>query len=332
MDPSETTPGLTRRGCKRLALAALTLLAAVVVATGVVLHLANRALREAIAEADQLDPGWRFEDLERARAAVPDADNSAPVVMAAMARLPGPVPAPPTAADPGLEQRLSQVPLPCRPPRDLVEELRRETDRAAAALDLARDLADRPTGRHPITWSKDLIGTLLPHVQKTRDLARVLSLDARRRALDGDAFGALRSCTAVLNAGRSLGDEPTGVSQLVRAACGRIAAQSLEWSLAQTQAPGPALERLQQALAREAEEPLQLRAARAERVILHQSLQLVRAGRFDYAGYGIRLPALDRATFHLPDRGQAARCQAPYLRYLNRQVEIAKLPPEQQQA
>src|SRR5258708_4808182 len=38
-------------------------------------------IREAEAEADRLDPGWRLEDLEAARAKIPDAENSALVVI-----------------------------------------------------------------------------------------------------------------------------------------------------------------------------------------------------------------------------------------------------------
>src|SRR4051812_4621128 len=41
---------------------------------------ADRRYREAVALADRLDPGWRADDLERARADVADAENSAPIV------------------------------------------------------------------------------------------------------------------------------------------------------------------------------------------------------------------------------------------------------------
>src|SRR4051812_45747097 len=39
-------------------------------------------LHRAIAETDALDPGWRLADLEAARAPVPDAENSALVIIA----------------------------------------------------------------------------------------------------------------------------------------------------------------------------------------------------------------------------------------------------------
>jgi hypothetical protein len=50
--------------------------------------LGREHLRSAVAEADELDPGWRWEDLEKNRAAVPDAENAALRVVAAHGLLP----------------------------------------------------------------------------------------------------------------------------------------------------------------------------------------------------------------------------------------------------
>src|SRR5262249_32651780 len=100
-----------------------------------------------------------------------------------------------------------------------ITALRAELKKAAAALADARKLTDLPEGRYPITYSPDWIGTLLPHVQDAREVAHLLECDADLRAQDGDADGALASCRAALNTGRSLGDEPILISQLVRIAC-----------------------------------------------------------------------------------------------------------------
>src|SRR5262249_29176942 len=48
----------------------------------------RRALERYLAELDQEDPGWRFEEIEAARPEVPDAENSAQVVAAVAQRLP----------------------------------------------------------------------------------------------------------------------------------------------------------------------------------------------------------------------------------------------------
>src|SRR5260370_6994221 len=54
--------------------------------------LYERDWREALAEADQLDPGWSFAELEAKRAEIPDEENSARRVLAAHAIFPDPWP------------------------------------------------------------------------------------------------------------------------------------------------------------------------------------------------------------------------------------------------
>src|SRR5262245_37034032 len=49
---------------------------------------ADRELQTAIEEVDRRDPGWRMEELEVKRAAVPDGENAAHVVLRAAGRLP----------------------------------------------------------------------------------------------------------------------------------------------------------------------------------------------------------------------------------------------------
>jgi hypothetical protein len=313
--------------------AAAVLLVAVPV--GVYFYLSyaqERAVREAVAEADRLDPGWRFEDLKRARPDVPDAENGALLVRAAFAKKPrGWLVGLPGGDPPNLEDRLAELPPPRRPDEADRKELRAELEKVAAALDVARGLADRPRGRYAVAWSQDLIATLIPHAQEAREVAGMLSLDALRQALDGDGEGAVRSCQAALNAGRSFGDDPAPISQLVRAACARRAVRALEQVLAQTEAPAKSLEGLQRLLEEEAEAPLELIAARSDRVTFYQALEVMRTGRFNRQTYGMRSSYLGPTGDAIIDRGRAGACEAAYLRYFNEVVEIAKLPAEQQQ-
>ncbi len=317
----------------RRALALLGLAAVLAVVVGVYLYFdyaRERDLRETIAEADRLDPGWRFDDLEAARAEVSNAENGAPLVLAAAARMPGRWPAPPPAGGPELEERLANLAPPERPDEADLKNLRAELAKVAAALDVARDLADRPRGRHTVAWSADLISTMMTHVQQTRDVARLLAFDARLRALDGDTEGALRSCRAALNAGRSLGDEPALISQLVRVSCARQGVRALEQVLAQGEASPKALEDLQRALAEEAEEPWELTGARAERAFYFQALGAMQNGKVNRANFGLRSSVLGPTGDNFIDRAQARACQAVYLHFDNQLVEIAKLPPENQ--
>ena len=60
-----------------------------------------------------------------------------------------------------------------------------------------------------------------------------MAADAAIRAHDSDADGALESCRAVFCVGRSIGDEPFLISQLVRVAIGGVALNSIRRALAQ---------------------------------------------------------------------------------------------------
>src|SRR5262249_11968450 len=129
----------------------------------------------------------------------------------------------------------------------------------------ARKLVALPQGRHAIQYQPDYVSTLLPTVQHTREVAYLLTLDAVRRAPDGDGRGAVESCLASLNAGRSLGDEPCLICQIVRGACRRLTARAIERTLALTEPPPETLAEVQRAIQAEEAEPIYLYGLRGER-------------------------------------------------------------------
>jgi hypothetical protein len=86
-----THPPPPRRRWKWTRRVAIAVLLLVVVASGTIgllFFLAQREWREAVAEADRLDPGWRLEELEAKRAQIADADNAALCTLAAYKLLP----------------------------------------------------------------------------------------------------------------------------------------------------------------------------------------------------------------------------------------------------
>ena len=327
--PSAVDAPPRRRPFLRLVLVLLAVLLLGVGWLGYLWYSTDRAIRTAVAEADRLDPGWRLADLEAARAAVPDAGNSALQVQGAAALLPTPWP-PPGTSSPSLEDEVDQVPAPVRLGEPLSRALRADLTRAAPALAAARRLAGMPRGRYAVTWSADGIGTPMRHLEQIPRVAGLLRLDAVLRAQDGDVDGALASSRGALNTGRSVGDEPAVVSQSVRLLCQRLAVKGLERALAQGEASEPALAAVQRLLEEEEKEPLQLIAARAERADVHQFLELMEAGRFDRDAYKLRSPTGSYRVDNVVDEGKARATHAAYLRYLTELVEIAKLPPEQQ--
>src|SRR5688572_21570884 len=68
----------------------------------------ERQVQEALAAVGHVDPGWHFADLEARREPVPDAENSAPRVLAARQLIPK------TWPDPKLDESLFKVAAPVR--------------------------------------------------------------------------------------------------------------------------------------------------------------------------------------------------------------------------
>ena len=154
------------------------------------------------------------------------------------------------------EQRLS---------RESRQRLQAAVDEAAPALEEARRLADLPTGRFPIAWTRDGISTLIPHVSAIRAVANLLVADAILESEAGNADAALVVCRAILNAGRSIGDEPAAISQRRRMDIRETACRQLERALAHGQPAELALVALQNDFEREEKEPVLLFGLRGER-------------------------------------------------------------------
>ncbi len=306
----------------------------------------DQRLKRAVAEADRLDPHWRLDDVLAERADIPDEDNGALIVIAVKSKMPSRWPAwdlPPSDGAPESEPSLGDSLRELKPNEALTPRersaMRGEMERAAAAIQEARKLADRPRGRFQIAYSRDYISTLMPNIQDARQTAQVLSYDALFRAQSGDLDGAVVSCRALVNNGRSLGDEPTLIAQLVRMAIRAIAAGQAERTVGQGEPDADGLAGLQRALEEEAEEPLFQYCMRGERAgmdRLMQSLQdggtsvkqmqgLLNSGSRRNGGW-----AGEELTLYLP--GTVTNNRAALLERMNRMVEISKLPPGEQAA
>ncbi len=83
-EPTMTAAAPSRPRCHRrwLLLGVPVAIALAVLAFFLLPDPSERELREAIAEADRLDPGWRWEELEARRKAIPDEENAALCVLA----------------------------------------------------------------------------------------------------------------------------------------------------------------------------------------------------------------------------------------------------------
>ncbi len=254
-------------------------------------------LSRAIAAADRDDPNWRIGDVMANRITIPDAENSALVVAAALKHLPenwpdapwpgSGLPKPPPPPSMEVYTRLQDYPAGYLLRDDLAFDIRLALDDVADALRIARTLVEYPRGRHEITLGPTILDTPLAETQATRSIARLLQMDAVLRAHDGDLDGALDSCRAILNTGRSIGDEPFVISQLVRILIGGIALDTARRVLALGEPSDAAIARFQALVDDEAAQPLLTVGVRGERGGMDEMIRRMRTGQIqmsDLAG------------------------------------------------
>ena len=113
-------------------------------------------------------------------------------------------------------------------------ELRAFLQRQAAALALLHKAGDKPGCYFDRDYGRPSIDMLLPELQGIREAARLLSLDARCQAADGDLQSALADCRVMLIMAEHTGSDPMLVSLLVSAAIDSMGLSTLEAVLAST--------------------------------------------------------------------------------------------------
>jgi hypothetical protein len=261
------SPGRLRTWLARAAVVAL-LAAAGLAVTGVYARYRNTArLKEAVAGLDSSDPNWRIEAIESGRAAVPDAENSAPRVLAAASWLP--------PAWPPKEHRAIFRLVPGAPvPAGQLAALRNEMAECQTAVSEALPLADLPRGRYPITYARLIVDSAeVPQHREAHQLCTLLYFDALLHALDRDPAAALRSCRATLNTARSIGDEPLMVPQMVRTIGVLLACLAAEQTLARSEPSPQDLASLQKLFEDEDGFPRLAVALRGERACMHRRFE-----------------------------------------------------------
>jgi hypothetical protein len=308
-----------RRWLRRFAVAGVALVGLLAFGLWLDHHMEERAWREACAEADRLDPGWRWDDLLAARPNPPDNHHAALRVRAAKQKLPQrwpdwaavirdedlppplkaePLPGeddlPPGLQPPGeesvedrrrragqeLEQSLWEL-APNQPLRPAqAAALRAVLAAASEAVELARSLGNLPGGRLPGGHKSPILLNLpLDDIQENRAVASLLAPHARLQAHDGRIDEALGSSQAILGTARVAAATPTLINALVCMAIRAVAVGSIERSLGQGEPSPAALRAVQQALEAEADRPLLCDALRGERATIEEFARAVGEGR-----------------------------------------------------
>ena len=234
----------------------------------------RRAFAAAVEQTNAVDPDWEWDRLTEKRTRPPAGKNGAELIPR-IKKL--------SHADWGKWQakdewksRLDVQPNIRFSPL-LLAEADRDLAASADAVALARTLKDYPSGHREIVLSPDVLNTLLEDTQHTRQATDLLRWDVVAAAEAGDTPRAAAGLLAMLNASRSVGDEPFLISQLVRMATRNVMVRSTEQLLAQ-RADAPGLSELQAALATDAEEPLLLYGVRGERAMFDRLLDNLETG------------------------------------------------------
>ncbi len=301
----------------------------------ILLHIAWKRTKAIIAALDKTDPRWRFREIEADRKVIPEAVNSAVPGLEAERLIP--ITWPRTRAVVSVEG--SKIPkdqenpilILCgdnptlHPDESQLSAIRAELMALAPALVEARKLVDMPEGRYAVAWAINPLETLLPHAQQSRNVARLLRLDAILRVHDGDGDAAIDSCRALLNVGRSLGDEPLAITQLVRIAIETLAVRSVEHVLAEGEPSDEALAAIQALLEAEESEPLLRIAARGERATLNELYVRLVSGEVTSKG----VPPIVQWLY---GEAMATHAWGTILEEMETAVAVADAPLSQQQA
>lgn len=230
-------------------------------------RVGEQRLRVEVNKLDAEDPNWKADVVfeERQQKLPPDAQNSAPAVLKIAEQIP----------PEWLKWRNSEeagkwsvrYATNRLPPAEATTEARKFAADTLLARTEAIRLRDRRGGGFPITVRDDPLATLLPHLDKCRQVVSFLQYDAYLASIDKNPNRAVSAVRAMLAVSRAIGDEPFLVSQLVRIACCTLAAQTTAQVLAWGE-PTDGLEELQAELLAEAEVPFFGIGMRGERAVL----------------------------------------------------------------
>jgi hypothetical protein len=318
---------------------------------------AERRWQTRVAEMEQHEPDWRWEQIEAQRRRIPDDENSAQILVRIESLIRGkdvlhferrlsaePQDTPPhqVAGDPQpeplpmpaelVEGDLLQAVIDLDPTQRLTsaihQEILRQLEPRQEIVALALPLADRPFGRHPLNLSDDVLSTPLPTQSLVRGVGGLLILEAQRRSAGGDWRGASTALRAAFNAARSIGDEPLAISCLIRQATAWRVLQSLERLLAQGDIPPDELIAWQQLVALELADHRMEQIVKGERATLARLSDSVLQGKVDSlplgSEYGQDPSFLDKWA----ERWLIRQSREETLRLLNEFLEFVRQPIE----
>jgi len=255
----------------------------------------------AIVETNQLDPGWRWEDIQ-SRRRIPDEGNGAKIAIEAIYLLgidEVQRPKPQWGLDYykmldsiGFEAFVASVVMSPQAridseKRKLIQSLLNR-DPGPRAIEIARRLSRVEQG----CFQHRQFGPLIPQtlhsdVQSSRGMVSVLEYDSWIQCEAGQTEVALVNVGAMLGVSRAIGDDPDDTCQFLQLICTGVSARNLQRVLAQsTDASQERLRQLHDAFQKEASQPILHWVIKGHRAAIDHDLTLVQSGKVPITKWG----------------------------------------------
>lgn len=309
---------------------ALTLLILLVVVTLISLngyyslrHRGEQHQAQVLAELDAADPAWRWEHIHAARekGQPPPEKNVVEQAVKLRDRFPKDGYGEWVKVDTSGWKRTPGEP----PSADELAHARQLVTACRELMPEARGLRHL-SGGVAVPLAENPIATLLPHVQKPREVAVLLQQDALVNAADGQFDDALDDALAVLAMAGGLADEPFFVGQLVRLALAGIAVRMVERTLWAGEPTDAKLAEVQEAFAAAAKVKGFVTALRGERASMTKLADLLEKdpGQAEGLLEGQQKPP--KAVTAVAASVLLPETHARYLELMNRAIAIAEKP------
>jgi ABC-type transport system involved in multi-copper enzyme maturation permease subunit len=298
-------------------------------------YRAHIALDKAMADADRLDPGWRWEEMESRLKEIPPEKNSALVLLKAHQLLPQN----PQGDFRGLDI-VSEIPPQHQFSGGMLKRLSKGIKRQQAALEVACRVTDMPEGRFP-RQERDVDRAFLWYRSDLNELCTLLNFAAILRMHENKCAEAVGLCRAAFNCARSAGNEVSQMGVYVQSSHVNSSIDTLERILGLETAPDEELIAMQRLLEDHWGRPWLLQQLRGERATTDWLLQprTQRPGTWAWAGQLLergRSPGFvspfNSVNFAVLAGGSLLAQRGYMLRYGNEKVEAAKLPEYLQDA
>jgi predicted Zn finger-like uncharacterized protein len=226
-------------------------------------------LEKIIAELDQKEPGWRFEEIEAKRKVLKPKENSALVISESYKLLGNfeqrkPLRELGKLPDPADMEAIKSSPqqLLTLPSNNLIKTT---LGAFQPSLDEARKVAKLPEGRFELTYEPNIVNTILTPLDTTRPVAELLAMDALIQAQDGKSQQAMELTQAIFNIARSIREMPFIISFGVQIEIYNQSIRTLERTIALGEPSKDSLSQFQSLVENEASFPMFLYISKANR-------------------------------------------------------------------